>query len=190
LRPLNLWNLAASIARQRRVIGFVAAWERVGLDPFNPITVEVNRDPTGDRFPSPALKAKDVVPPIGMEWIKQQRTTQHKPNVLASHAGADPLDGIPGQIISLGNIEPERLEYVAVGQARQARNRREGWQDGRTGARTQCDAERQRQATTIPDFLRDQFAQEHGSHQSEAMTAYHTVSEWNVKSDQNPIPGV
>ena len=38
--------------------------------------------------------------------------------------------------------------------------------------------------------MRDQFAQKHGSHQSEAMTAYHTVSEWNVKSDQNPIPGV
>ena len=140
----------------------------------------MNRDPAGDGFSRPALEPKNVVPPIWMEGIQQQRTTQDKPHVLASHAGADPLDGIAGQIISLGNIEPERLEHVAVGQAGQARNRREGWQgwqDGRTGARTQRDAERQRQAATIPNFMRDQFAQKHGSHQSEAMTAYHTVSD-------------
>jgi hypothetical protein len=38
--------------------------------------------------------------------------------------------------------------------------------------------------------MRDQFAQKHGSHQSEAMTAYHTDSEWNANFDQNPIRGV
>jgi hypothetical protein len=51
-----------------------------------------------------------------MERIKQQRAPQHKPNVLASHAGSNPLEGVTGQVVSLRNIKPEGFEHIAVGQ--------------------------------------------------------------------------